>query len=716
MNIPSIRRSLLIRWGLIFVISLGLGLHLTKGLKIEQDVVASLEKSRPEEAAIFHKLKGSGFFQDQVFFRLENDKDELRAELIQKLEESGFKMSSAFEAQLKDPSELYPLLPYLPDSLLNKLLSPAHVDEIRAELRKLLNAPGGLGMVKLLALDPLLLSQEVPKLIAGDAIQNQIAPIVAKRSGDIDWEKTRSLYAWVKEHDNDLSFVAGDFFALENYDAVHHDIMLCSIFSVISSLIIFRYFCRQWSLLLFLGLGTGFSALVGLWFTQWVDGALYGLILAFASTFVSFNNETLVHLAGLDLSKGQRNGNRKPLIGVFSALGTTLIGFLVLLFSSSHLTRQLALLSLVSLLAFIAFLLLFMDSMKTVEFRPIHLPQLLWNKKVLGSTFALCLGLILILPKPSYKTNLEEFRYASAYLEKQTKIFSEKVASFSFEALHAIPLSKGSDPFLAYQKLAQDGALDTKVFHPLAYYRPKTEQDLRNREIYPRLKAQASALNKMFAEEGLALTIDPEAWSQTRSLESREYLALWEKIWPLPWYSEGQDHPFVLAFLQPGQRIEAAVPMHPRAFYEHVLSDLTANLGRLFLIGLLAMLVYLVPWQKRWDRIAMIFLPLLISTLGLQIFFHLSGRTISIVHVMGLSLVISVALDYASVLVSNEHDPKDQGKVVLTGGLTLASFGSLLLAQHPVLKELALVVFIGTAVAFVMALFTRMQRESESGL
>lgn len=708
MKIPSPAPTLILRWGLVLVISLALGFQLMKGLKIEQDVVASLEKSRPEEATIFHKLKGSGFFQDQIFFRMEQDNPELRAELVQKLKESGFEMSSVFEAQIKDPSELYALLPYLPDPLLDKILGPEHLAEIKTELKRFLNAPGGLGMIKLLAVDPLLLSRELPRLIAGDAMQDQIAPIVAKRKGDIDWENTRALYAWVKEHDKEMSFVAGDFFALENYDAVHHDIMLCSLFSILLSLVIFRYFCRQWSLLLFLALGTAFSGLVGLWFTQWVDGALYGLILAFASTFVSFNNETLVHLAGLDL----RRSNRKPLIGVFSALGTTIIGFLVLLFSSSHLTRQLALLSLVSLVAFILFLLLFMDAMKEVEFRPIHLPQLVWNKTFLGGIFLFCLGLILILPKPSYKTNLEEFRFASEYLETQTRIFSARVASFSFEALHAVPIAAGTDPFLAYQKLAKSDDLDTKVFHPFTYYRTAEEEQARNVSIAPRVAMQIRELNKLFADEGLAVTIDSSQWLKT--LSSRDYLSLWEKIWPLPWYSEAKDQPFILAFLQKDRSIPGAIPMHPKAFYEHVLSDLTANLGGLFLIGLAAMLIYLVPWQKRWDRIAMIFLPLLIAALGLQIFFWISGRTISIVHVMGLALVISVALDYASVLVSNDHDPKDQGKVVLTGGLTLASFGSLLLAQHPVLKELALVVFIGTAVAFVMALFTRMKRESES--
>ncbi|MBC7659150.1 MAG: hypothetical protein H7249_05515 [Chitinophagaceae bacterium] len=700
-------RSFILRCSLVLIITMALGLYAWKHLKIEQDVVASIEKSRPEEAAVFHKLQGSGFFQNQIFIRMNRDDPVLYQELIQKLADTGYQITRPFEPKIDNPRELYALIPFLPEPVLTRLLSDEHQEDVLKQLRSLIAAPGGIGMVKLLQNDPLLLSMDIPKLIQG---KNTVSapPVIAKRDGDIDWEKTRVLYSFIKTHDKDLSFVGGDFFALENYDAVHHDIMLCSVVSLILSLIIFRCFCRQWSLLAFLVFGTAVSSVIGLLVAEAVDGALYGLVLAFTSTFVSFNNETLVHLAGLDF--GQRD--KRPLIGIFSALGTTVIGFLVLLFSSSHMTRQLALLSLGSLFGFILFLLLFIDKLKALQFRPLALPQRVWNRAALASAFLSAFVLILVLPKPAYKTNLEEFRFATPYLEAQTEIFAKAVTSFSFDTMHAVPLKPEEDPAHAFFQLKKNNALASDVFHPLNWYIAKSEQDQRITALKPQFSDRLHKLQNAFQNEGIRIDWNLDGGTWVRDLDTVSYLKIWQKIWPLPWYSNEKSQ-YLLVFKAPEATIEGAIPMHPKAFYEFILSDLTKNLGSLFLVGLGAMLLYLVPWQKRWDKIALIFLPLLIATLGLQIFFLLTHRNITIVHVMGLALVISVALDYASILVSTDHDPRDQGKVVLTGGLTLASFGSLLCAQHPVLKELAIVVFIGTAVAFVMALFTRIPKDPE---
>ncbi len=704
------RSSLIGRWALALVLTMALGLVSWRHLKIEQDVVASIEKSRPEETAIFHKLQGSGFFQNQVFIHMISEDPALHDQVMQKLRATGYDLSAPFEAHMSSPRDLYKLLPFLPEAVRNELLSQTHQDQTLTLLKSWMNAPGGLGLAKLLAEDPLLLSMALPKLIQGDPAIRDHPPLVAKRSGDINWEKTRELYNFVKAHDHELSFISGDFFALENYDAVRHDIMVCSLLSIVLSLIVFRYFCPQWSLLGFLLAGTAMSSVVGLLLAEVVDGAIYGLVLAFTSTFVSFNNETLVHLSGIDL----KDKDKRSIIGVFSALGTTVIGFLVLLFSSSHMTRQIALLSLGSLIGFILFLLLFLDRIKEIRFRPLVLRHWMWSKPVLASTFALVLTLILWLPKPSYRTNLEEFRYATAYLEEQTSLFTKNFSALSFERMQALPLSPAADPAVVFQRLASEHRLESKSFHPLTWFVNEEEQRLRIERLQSELSGRLAAMQVAFQNEGLNLTIVSDPGRLMGIMGSVAFLRLWEKVWPLPWYSEGAKGPYLLAFINPEARIEGAIPLHPKAFYEFILSDLTRNLGTLFLIGLFIMLLYLVPWQRDWAKVTMIFLPLLIATLGLQIFFYGTGRDLTIVHVMGLALVIAVSLDYAAILVSTEHDPRDQGKVVLTGGLTLSSFGSLLFAQHPVLKELAIVVVIGTLVAFIMALFTRLPASEDT--
>ncbi len=697
-------RNLALKWFWVALITSVVGYWAYRHLHIEQDVVASIERSRPEEAAIFHKLQGSDLFQDRVFFRLNEPNPALESELWDRLREAGYHRVEAF-APTGDVKDLYRLLPFLPNH--DELLSARHQAKTFQQVENWLTAPGGLGMLKLLMVDPLLLSQELPKLIQGTQTNSGAAPLVAKRDGDIDWEKVRALYTFVRKHDSELSYISGDFYALENYDAVQHDIILCSGLSLVLSLAVFRYFCRQWSLLLYLTLGTAVSSVLGLALAEAVDGTLYGLVLAFTSTFVSFNNETLVHLSGVDFKKL----DARRLVGVFSALGTTIIGFLVMLFSHSHMARQIAVISLGSLFGFILFLLVFRFEIQKLAFRAIHLKPWPWNKKVLTVSFLVTLALILILPKPDYQTNLEEFRFASPGILAQTERFAKSYQSFSFETMHAVPLAKGEDPAAAYGKLQESRSLAPDVFHPLAdFVSPERQQEARaafNRDFDQRLRS----MEEQGRELGLKLVFPREAFLFTETYTSRDYLALWSKLWPLPWFESLPGHDYLLVFLGEKAEVPGAIPMHPRAFYEYLLSDLTRNLGTLFLIGLGVMLLYLVPWQRQWHKIALIFLPLLLATLGLQVFFYATGRHITIVHVMGLSLVIAVALDYASILVSGDHDPKDQGKVVLTGGLTLCSFGTLLFARHPVLRELALIVVMGTLVAFVMALFTRMPEE-----
>jgi hypothetical protein len=650
--------------------------------KTEQDIVSSLERSLPDEAAIFHQIQGSGFFQDQVYI-LPQTNDPARLEELQAvLKRTGYGLSQAFEPQLEDPRALYPLLPYLPQKRLDYLLGPAYREALKTKVKEWIETPGGLGMLRLIERDPLLLSREIPALLHKDLSITK--PLVAKRSTDLDWAKARELYEYLSLHAEDFSFLGGDFYALENYEVVRHDIWLCSLLSTLLGLLIFRMCCRQWSLLLFLIAGTAFSALFAVALTNFAFASVYGLVLAFASTFASFNNETLVHLAGVDWneSKGSR-------VGIFSALGTTILGFFVLLFSSSYLTRQLAVLSLGSLLAFLVFLWSFRRRLETFRFRPINLPACRWQPRVLYGSFAGLLIAMALLPKPLLRTRLEEFRYASTFLTQQTERFASQVKTLSLEQLYAVPKANFRDALTA---------LDGQTFHPLQLYRSA-----------PRalsLDAPLKALAQDLTTEGLNLSWKAEEFTP-HPLSRSEYLRLWQRIWPLPW--ETPNH--LLVFLKPGSEVKDAVPMHPRIFYEFILNELSANLFWLFLIGLGLMLLYLLPWQRSLQKIALVFLPLLVALLGLQLLFWQSGRTLTILHIMGLALVIAVALDYGAVLVSNDHGPIEQGKVLLTGALTLSSFGSLLLADHPVLRELALIVFVGTALSWMTALFIRIQRK-----
>jgi predicted exporter len=120
------------------------------------------------------------------------------------------------------------------------------------------------------------------------------------------------------------------------------------------------------------------------------------------------------------------------------------------------------------------------------------------------------------------------------------------------------------------------------------------------------------------------------------------------------------------------------------------------------------MAVYLGYLQRSAARVLYVFAPLFLSALAYCAWARLTGATVTIVHVMGASIVIGLAMDYTAVSVSADHGDVELSKVLLTGLCTLASFGVLLFARHPVLRDLGAVVSIGCGIALAFALFVRL--------
>ena len=111
-----------------------------------------------------------------------------------------------------------------------------------------------------------------------------------------------------------------------------------------------------------------------------------------------------------------------------------------------------------------------------------------------------------------------------------------------------------------------------------------------------------------------------------------------------------------------------------------------------FLAGFAGMALYLGFLQRSVSRVLYVFAPLFPCALAFAAYARATGAPLSIVHVMGFSLVIALALDYTAVAVSTDHRPLELSKVLLTGLCTLATFGVLVLARHPVMRELGVTV------------------------
>lgn len=686
------------RWLGILLLTVLLNALAFYRMPLEEDVVASIERSRPKEAELFRQVQELGLFQNRLFIKVLDPG--LIDELNSALPGFGFQLVSFGPTATPQPESLLQLLAFLPLDTQNELLNPERIPQLVDQSLRAISLPGGLGFIKMLENDPLGMAAALGALSGGGVPSSPGSFLVASRTGPLDFEQTQKLYDFLQKRDKGLHFLSGDFFALENKAAVQRDIAVCSLVSLLLGGLCFYFFSRQWRVLVLLFVGTLFSAAIGLLTARAVDGVIYGLVLAFTSTFFSFNNESLVHGAGL-----QRHSSRSVLIGVASAIGTTVLGFLVLLFSSSHMARQMALISLASMAGFIVFLYVFRSELGTLKFRSISLRRLPWKR---GPSLLCSLGLLIlisILPKPAFRTDLNSFRFTSSYLDEQVKLFSKASSRFDFSGLQAIPLNSSS--VQDFQTWDHKGLFQTDMFHPLRLYQNETEQTKRLAALTPQLDEWLKALQKALLDVGVRISLPTIS---LKMLSLPQYLQLWTVLSPLPWtlQSEGQD--FLIINSKGSQLFDHAIPLHPKSFYEWILNDLSTQIAQLFLVGLLLMALYLIPWQRSAHKIALIFMPLLLACLVLQLLFLFTGRTLNIVHIMGASLVIAVALDYSSILISTEHDPEDQGKVVLTGGLTLTSFGGLALASHPLLRELGLIVFIGTAVSWVFALvFCRAQ-------
>jgi predicted exporter len=91
------------------------------------------------------------------------------------------------------------------------------------------------------------------------------------------------------------------------------------------------------------------------------------------------------------------------------------------------------------------------------------------------------------------------------------------------------------------------------------------------------------------------------------------------------------------------------------------------ELAWLFLAGLIAMGIYLAVLQRSVARVLYVLAPLFVSALASAVYIRCTGATVDIMHILAFSLIIAVATDYGSILVSTGHGPPEPSEVLLTG-------------------------------------------------
>lgn len=136
---------------------------------------------------------------------------------------------------------------------------------------------------------------------------------------------------------------------------------------------------------------------------------------------------------------------------------------------------------------------------------------------------------------------------------------------------------------------------------------------------------------------------------------------------------------------------------------------------RYCLIGLGAIIVLLLGALREPTRVLRVVAPLLLSVLTVASVFAATGRQLTIVHVMGMLLIVAVGSNYAlfferrAALEEPAAEPVDRAQALMLASLlvanlaTVMSFGVLAFSSVPVLAALGQTVAPGTALSLLFA-------------
>ncbi len=682
---------------------------LLRGTTLEHDPIRAVSDPDPVRAGLFDAYQRGNVFRERVLVEDGALGEPDRTRLQDALRTAGYEQIPVFERPARE--QVLRLAPLLPPDDLRALLDDGTIDARAREAISVAMLPGGDAYLREIEADPLGLATALATRLLGNAGAGAGGAIRAYRAPrPIDFPRVERAYEVLKSLSPPVHFIGGDFFAVENYRAVLHDILVCSIASLALTLAIFSLFTRRWALLGLLLLGSLVSYLVGLLGLRVFYAEVYAVVLAYTSTFVTFNNEALVHLSGIET--GRRRGQ---LIGIWSAIGTTLFGFVVLLFARSVMVRQIAIASIGGMLGFLLFLVPYRSTLATIRIRPIALPSLTLRPWLVGAVCAASLGGVLAVGIPRVGTSIDTFRIHTPALDQQVDYFSRMLASLSLDDVAGVRVPAGGDPGDVLRPLAARGILDLSR-HPLALWRPAVEQERALstlRDGYPRAVARLTGL---LARSGIRVRPDQDFPATVHAIGAWEFLDLVGTIGPVRWTETVNGERFVMAGLSvgaPPELPDGVIPVSPRRYYDGILTSASRELAWLFLAGLVVMGIYLAALQRSVARVLYVLAPLSLSALAFAVYIRTTGATVDIIHVLAFSLIIALATDYASVLVSTGHAPPEQAKILLTGASTLATFAVLWSARHPLLRELGATVTLGCAVSLAFALFIRLPAADE---
>ena len=451
------------RWGLVALFTGLLFFVVKERFVLDDDPVRSLRAQGGPEAELFDRYHEKSVFDGKVFLEVSALTEAELAELQQLLEGIGYTPARLFTPP--SPAQMTAFLSLVPADAVAQALDDAAIDARADEALSFAFLPGGGAFLGQMEKDPLGLGQRFLKqTLAALGFSPAAAPtarILAYESpSPIVYDEVGRLYGALTALGERVHFIGADFYAYESYRDAQRDIVVCTMLSTLLNLLLFVFFTRRLGPMVLLLAGSAVSYLSGILLVGLFYERVFAVVLAFASTFVGFNNEYLVHLSALPQGSG-----KKSLLGIWSAVGTTLLGFVVLLCGHSVIVRQMALASLGGMAGFLVVLFIFRRQLGEIRYRTFHWKKVVIGKKALIGLSIAAVAAIALLPKPRVATDVKDFRTETPALAAQERYFMGKLGESNLSHVVAVPVDadKLADEARA---LVQAGRIDL-TSHPL---------------------------------------------------------------------------------------------------------------------------------------------------------------------------------------------------------------------------------------------------------
>ena len=728
------------RWGLLALFTGLIFFVVQERFVLDDDPIRSLRAQGGPEAELFDRYHERSVFDGKVFLEVSRLNEAELSAIKGLMADIGYTPAQLF--QPPTPARMLDFVPLVGERAVREALSDEAIDARAEEAIAFAFLPGGAPFLGQVEQDPFGLGQRFLKQtlasLGFSAAGREAAHILAFESpSPIVYDEVGRLYDALIALGNRVHFIGADFYAYESYRDAQRDIVVCTALSTLVNLLLFLFFTRRLGPMFLLLAGSAVSYLSGVLLVGLFYERVFAVVLAFASTFVGFNNEYLVHLSALPQGSG-----KKSLLGIWSAVGTTLLGFVVLLIGQSVIVRQMALASLGGMAGFLVVLFIFRKKLGEIRYRTFHWKKFTIGRRALVAVAALSAIALFLLPKPRVATDLKDFRTDSPTLAAEERYFMGKLGEAKLSHVVAMPIV-GDKLVEQARALEASGRLDLTA-HPLNAWRSIDEQNAAIAAFEEKAPGAIRRLRDKLEEAGISLAFDTDAAARLKALSAYDFLAALNELAPAKWVDEVRGQKFLFASGLPGAvavslgsdraseggaqegvsptsgggAMETAfsavelTPMNPKDHFDAMLTGLSRELAVLFALGLLAMCAYLALLHKKPIRVLYVFVPLALIAVAFLAHGAITGHAaLSIIHFVGFALVIALATDYASVAMSVEHHEVELSKILITALSTLGTFGVLLLAKNPVIAVLGHTVTLACLVAAPFALFIRLPRE-----